>query len=1343
MSSIEIFNPREKPYGQLSNNVKNNMIINKELWTSVTQFIYSNMLNNYVYRDNIKKSNIRNIYNEYIKYRKKSEEDIISSSLEEAIKVKFETPDLLKILLSTGDSDILYVSPNSFLGIGYDQKGSNIFGKYLVQFRNHIINTKIKTEKLHEEENELYEAYIMYTLLKKEMVENGNNLSDYLYLKSGPEKIFDIHIVSNLNDVKNIYLKNNPDYKGVYERLLLDKYNKNLFLNLYERKDPELYPLLKYSLRNPSAIILFLRKMYLQSVRTNQEIIKYNNVFNMYLEYNLEIKYPEIKKEDYDTIINNEFKKQQFVNDPQYIIELNIINEKKNELEIKKIKLKKLYEEEDKIKNINKIKTLENTLIQYKNELKSIDRDNIPAITIKKQNIKDIETDIENLKNSLSSKDIEYEENKTKKANEDKKVISKYAELISEKNTKIQKYKKELDNFKKIYDDEIKENNILQNKKRELKNSLIKIRILKDDNEDKKAIKEKQKKDIENAIKDIDNEIENFKNKTLSSSTIENRKKIKDIFNKKSNIKILKTDTLEEKADKQNQINELKKQIDDLMKDNLSISHKKVKELEDEIKLEEEEINKLQVNINSIKKKINLDLELIFNTTKLEKDIKEDEKNIEQLENKLGIYKTVILNVNYTELKKRLFLVRNKLPPVLLEKINKFLSNLKIPTEEEVSFSKTFNLERYNLNIDTSSYTENNIVIPKRQIKIYQGNPSKDYISDLELIKKNSYQLLSPVYYTGMLRIKNFDYPTVTHYIIANLFANMPIIKKDVDIRLAELERLGLKIAEDTDNLKYIKENEKEYDEKIKYLENLNNIYKNKKQNLNKIYEKNTKNVLTFGGNLKEAQQYILKDPSGQNWNRNTPTNWIEYKTLYDKYFNISIIKEDERLKELAIIGINKKFEDRILQNLLISTENKSIIYTDRKDSILGIGKNNNGENFVGNYIMALRTEIFNQHNLENIEILTEQNVTNIIKGDIFMNNWLEMKVKDMCNVVKKVREYFKIKYNINIENNLLFFTIVLNKIFQPCSEIFELSNKVTAEAPLYFIKIVNKYIKNKYTPSIIELLWKRIVVMVYYIIKNVNDPTLYNIKNILLKVEMLVSKEQNCVSIIQDNEELNCIFSAIINILSGIIEYNNEYNKFKNNLVISTYAFYDENTGKDIQEEAKSVNNLINKYDIELALSIILNSKNIIHLEQTKNLDIELEEEELEEDKKEDNIQYFETEKLEGEEEDEDDKLEDEFSERESSSEDEYDNNEENSDKEDYGGEYDGAGNNLEQEQIYDYYNILLIKYIETNNIFDKRNDISMISNYIIIASKLILKYKRISEKIKRNRINFFATIG
>ena len=506
---------------------------------------------------------------------------------------------------------------------------------------------------------------------------------------------------------------------------------------------------------------------------------------------------------------------------------------------------------------------------------------------------------------------------------------------------------------------------------------------------------------------------------------------------------------------------------------------------------------------------------------------------------------------------------------------------------------------------------------------------------------------------------------------------------------------------------------------------------------------------------MKEAQKYILKDPLGENWNRNTPSNWIDYKTLYDKYINISSEKEEERLKELAIIGINKKFEDRILQNLLISTENKNIIYMDKKDDILGVGKNITGENFVGNYLTKLRSDVFVQQNLENIEFLTEENVTNIIKADAFMNNWLEIKVKDMCSIVKKVRDYSKMKYNINIENNELFFRIVLNKIFQPCSELYVLSKEVTAETPLYFVKIVNKYIK-KYTPSIIDLLWKRIVVMVYYIIKNVKEPTLYNIKNILLKVETLVSQEQNCIYIIKENEQLNCIFSAIINIIRGIVEYNNKYNKLKNNLVSTGAYFFDEN-GKKIKEEAKSINTLINKYDIELAISIILNSKNIIRLE-TKNLYIEEEEEETKEDEMEEEPRQAEEEREgeegeeerdnneKAEEEEDDDNLDDDISDRESyvASEDEDEKEGEGEEyKEDYG-DCDGAGEDedIEEEEMSNYYKTLIIQYINNNNIFDKRNDINLISGYILDASKLIRRYKRIPQKIKKNRINFFATI-
>lgn len=1447
MSSIEIFNPREKPYGMLSNNAKHDMLINKEIWKSVTQFIYSNMVNNYAYKDKIKKS--KKIFSEYIECSKNLEKDIISSSLEEALKVKFENPDLLKILLSTGDADILYISPNSFLGIGNNEKGDNILGKYLVQLRNHIVNTKIKDEKLAEEQDELYSAYIIYTTLKNEMIYKGNDLSEYLYLKSGPTKIFDIHLVNKLDDIILIYIKNNPTYRKTYESLLMDKENKKFFLDLYNRKDPELYPLLKYAILNPSVIILYLRKKYLGSVRENQEIIKYNNVFNMYLEYILETKYPGINKENYETVIANELQKQHFTDDSQYVKELNVINEKKKNVENKKVELSEL----NKIQNLKEIqssiKNYKKTLLVYENDIKDIGtienlEKNIKKLESKKEDIKklinsDAENGIyknirihnieihkinENIKDIKSNFDkIKQIKKNTEDAEQNIKILeNKETELLNQNVPvlksytedqnildQIKKYTEQIKTIKGYVDNSGKKSYIVKGKlaldeeklekisefKYKIQNILKKIYQVKKEYErklndlnkiyrfrinDSEEVKENKKKQLELEIENfknnyyekdifvglqVDKEIKSYDEvlkelydelkKMRDEIGIPQNKKIDEeileLKNKRENI-LKKISKLSDKDDLK-MLKEQQKEIDNQLNKLKFPENMEEERLQDEIKKYKEELMFLQSEINKIK-----DIggqEEFANIRKMnyiENEIKKEEQEILDYEKKLSTFEKVKIYVNIDNIKKRIFFVREKLPFILRDKINTFLLNLKIPTEEEVLFSKTFNLDSYgNLTFDDDFLKD--AKIPKKQIKIYQGNPSRDYIGDLELIKRNSYQLLSPVYYTGMLRIKNFDYPTVTHYIIANLFANMPIIKKDVDLRLLDLEKIKREI-----NIMYEEEDITINDEKLKKLKS---VYDNRKSDLKRIYENDTQNVLTYNGNLKEAQQYILKDPTGQTWNKNTPTNWIDYKTLYDKYFNISIIKQNERLKELAIIGINKKFEDRSLQNLLILTENKNIIYNDKKDNILGVGKNNTGENFVGNYLMRIRDDVFTQQNLENIEILSEENVTNIIETDVFMTNWLEMKVKDMCNVVKKVKNYSKIKYDLDIKNNELFYKIVLDKIFKTCSNLFLLSEKVTAEVPLYFVKIVNKYIKEKYNPSIVKLLWQRIVVMIYYIIKNVKEPTLYHIKNILLKVELLVSKEQNCVSIIKNDELQNCIFSAIINIITGIFQYNNTYNKNKEKLFKPNY---------EINENTKSIHTLINKYDVELAVSIILNTKNIIHLDIKENkrfnTQIESDSDEEnnlnEEDEKyvgernndkinEDDIDdvYDETEQR-NEDDDEDDKLEDDISERESlfgSDDEDYDKDEEyNNEKEYDEGDYDGSGkeekNKIQEEQINNYYKTILIEYINNNNIFDKKNDIKLISQYIVHASNFIKKYEKIPEKIKINRINFFATI-
>ena len=1383
MSSIEIFNPNEKPYGLLSNNAKHNMVINKELWTSVTQFIYSNMINNYVYRDSIKKRSMKNIYYEYNKYQKQVEDDIVSSSLEEAIRVKFENPELLNILLSTGDSDIIYVSPNSFLGIGADKRGYNIVGKYLVQFRNEIVNTKIRSEKDLEQRNQLYEAFIIYNFLKNSILK-GDDLSDYLYLKSGPQKIFDIHLVNKLNDILNIYTQKNPDYRLIYEQLL-DNANKAFFLNLYERNDPELFPLLTYSLRNPSAIILYLRKKYLGNIKTNQEIIKYNNVFRMYLENVLETKYKDIKPEDYDTVINNEFGKKQFVEDPQYIIEKNIINEKKKLLDSKIIQ-EEVNEQDDSDKNEN-LKLIK----KYADEIEEIIK-TIPDIQIELENTKKIYKDEMKENDDLQAKlkQINYNINKikvSKKFKEYEKDLKFKEKLETEKNETEDILKKTSDKAKKI-DLEKKINEIIY-KIDELK-ALMKI--IEKENENR----EEEKLELETEKTELETVLQNFKNKIYDSSTLQKQKNIKELVNKLTKIIILEDDSDIEKQSKKTEKHNLKNSIDTMKDSIITINLQKIKKLENQLQ-------ELQNQIKEMKDKI-YGLKTLNYNYPTNKDMDSTVEEIRILEEKLNLYKKVAININYNELKKRIFFIRNELDPVLVEKINTFLSTLKIPTEEEVAFSKTFDLNVYGQNYDPDNLLDIKPIIKvKNEIRVYQGNPSNDYIPDLELIKRNSYQLLSPVYYTGMLRIKNFDYPTVTHYIIANLFANIPIIKKDIDEIFQEYEKTRLVIIQQEDEitqlrldikklkndenlealeskkknlleLNYILNNKKQYLYKIydKIVEdkdideegrlafdknkiiNLKSMFENKKEYLNKIY----KETFKVGGNLKEAQQYMLKDPSGNNWNRNTPSNWIDYKTLYDKYLIVSTNTEEDRLKDLAIIGLNKKFEDRVLQNLLISTENKNILWSDTKDNILGIGKNKNGANFIGNYLMTLRNEIFTEQNTENIEVLTEENVTNIIKSDEFMNNWMEMKVKDMCNVVRKVKEYCNRKYNIDIENNKLFFTIVLNKIFQPCSELFILSKKVNTDVPLYFVRIVNKYIKNKYSPSIIELLWKRIVVMVYYIIKNVKEPTLYNIKNILIKIEFLLSQETNCLSIIQDDEESNCIFSALINILLGIVEYNKEYNKLKNELVVSKFTVYDEKTKTSYpSDEARSVNPLINKFDIELAMSIILNSRNIIQLEEHNKYnkkDLVYQEDVIyqEEDEVEDNKQGI------NYEEQKDDNLDDDNLDDEKSnvSDDDYidDVLSENEDN-DSGGDYrkrihkkeaiEQWGEdyyNKEEEQMYYYYKTLLKEYLQNNNIFENRNNLNIISDYIANAANVIKNYTKISEKIKNNRINFFATI-
>jgi hypothetical protein len=292
--------------------------------------------------------------------------------------------------------------------------------------------------------------------------------------------------------------------------------------------------------------------------------------------------------------------------------------------------------------------------------------------------------------------------------------------------------------------------------------------------------------------------------------------------------------------------------------------------------------------------------------------------------------------------------------------------------------------------------------------------------------------------------------------------------------------------------------------------------------------------------------------------------NFVSPETATARLNDTTTIVKMNKLKKYMIIGLNNKFLDRLLQDLLLLTEDAKLVYDDQNDVFLGTGpKGIQGDNEVGEYLMVLR-DLFNQERKDEvIEQLTTDDITQTIEKDQFFKAWVDMRVSDMCKVVITMKTYlFRKDGKKDIELTSDFVESVMDDIYQPCSNIFSMTDKVTADVPYYFkVLVLSKPGFSKVSDDIVEILWKRIAVMIYFMIEFSREKGIQNIRAIVSKLEMLVSKGNKCVRIL-DNELDNCIISALINIMFGLAEFNSKY----------------------------SSNNIINKIDVETAASIIVN---------------------------------------------------------------------------------------------------------------------------------------------------------
>jgi len=274
---------------------------------------------------------------------------------------------------------------------------------------------------------------------------------------------------------------------------------------------------------------------------------------------------------------------------------------------------------------------------------------------------------------------------------------------------------------------------------------------------------------------------------------------------------------------------------------------------------------------------------------------------------------------------------------------------------------------------------------------------------------------------------------------------------------------------------------------------------------------------------------YIL-NPEGAF--RNLPVIVKDYEELNNKFYKDKLIK-------YAKEGLKMKFDNRILQDYLLATGDANLIYNDREDFILGSGSKNEGDNEVGKYLMNLRTKFAQDRNKEEFNLLTPADIK-LVMND-FMKDWVTQKVKDSCRTIVTINNYVKEKFDTTISVSPKFVEMILDNIYHPCSHIYGAVDNIKVQAPEYFVDIVRNCVgMESATSQIIDVLWKRIAVIIYYLIIHLGEKgaKIHDISSQIAKVQVLKSDPIKCENIVSDEYE-NCIIVALVNLIIGIINFN------------------------------------------------------------------------------------------------------------------------------------------------------------------------------------------------------------
>jgi len=310
-----------------------------------------------------------------------------------------------------------------------------------------------------------------------------------------------------------------------------------------------------------------------------------------------------------------------------------------------------------------------------------------------------------------------------------------------------------------------------------------------------------------------------------------------------------------------------------------------------------------------------------------------------------------------------------------------------------------------------------------------------------------------------------------------------------------------------------------------------------------------------------------------------------------DNYKSISVLKKefDDHLrsyksiilKRRAKIALEMKFDNLFMKKLLVSTENKKLLYNNPKDNILGcVYKDDRvkGDNFIGEEMEKMRSEFRQQIGEVTIEKIDEvyyfyyyvngalklepsgmfgEKTTKMVFDDNF--DYMMGRVKEFIYILHLYNSFFIKSKNIDLPE----VRFIINNLYSRCYKTLEDLSVKVPPVPKDFFDYVKDYsnLYQKYfiSKEAVIQLWKSVALFDMLYRSDMDNERINNTMLNVIKNE-LIEESKNYDLDFLDNRNLSVILHSFVNVFEKMKRHNDKLKMDRNSLSFIYYLISSRN---------------------------------------------------------------------------------------------------------------------------------------------------------------------------------------